>query len=161
MPKSRPEILKEAQHFYESRGYGHLPEPLTPEVLAKDSKFTTFHTKYERAYGYYAKSFPDALITSHLNGIDFNQPVELVIIPAGQKHLQIQVAWGAKGSYYSTSEHGPEALGISDKGKAFHPQIVPGWKQAEHTEKQEKIITQSSRTLGHLTDAFPRLPSEL
>jgi hypothetical protein len=162
MTKSRVDILGDAQVFYVSKGYGTLPVPLTPQTLAADKKFCDFHVKFERAFQYYEGNYPDSVIQGHLNGIDFNQPVEKVIIPSGQKQTQTQVAWGAKGNYYSTSEITPEGMGISPQGKAFDPNFVPDFLKTEHDAKinalREKMLTALGKSGVSFDQEFPELP---
>lgn len=160
--RSRTEILEDAQKFYVSQGYGKLPDPLTPRSLAADKKFCDFHTKFETAYQYYEGNYPAPLITSHLNGIDFNQPVERVIIPAGQKQTQTQVAWGAKGNYYSTSDNSPQMMGISPQGKVFDPSFVPAFLKSDHDAKLDvlraKMLQAIGKPGGNYDQELPALP---
>lgn len=166
MPRSLMEVLDDAQKFYESKGYGKLPDPLTSESLANDKAFCDFYSKYEKAYHYYSESgYPESLIQSHLDGIDFNHPVDVVIIPAGQKHTQTQVAWGAKGNYYGTSDFSPQQMGISSQGKVFDPTFVPSHLKASQDQKIAQIRAKMLHNLEPHVDpekfdeAFPPLPT--
>jgi hypothetical protein len=159
MPKDRIQILNDAMEHYVTKGYGSLPNPLTPQALASDTKFNDFQTKFERAYNYYSQSFADQFIGSHLNGIDFNHPVDMVTLPAGQRHVQTQVAWGAKGSYYSTSDFSEGAIGISDKARMFNPQYVAPWQKGERDAKIEALRASMLQAMGKPDAALPQLTS--
>lgn len=162
MSKPQIEILDDAQKFYVSKGYGILPNPLTADSLAKDAKFCAFYTKFETAYQYYEGNYPDPIILSHISGIDFNFPVEKVIIPAGQKQTQTQVAWGDKGNYYSTSDNTPEMMGISPKGKIFDPNFVPEYLKSDNNLKidqlRKKILAAIGKSGTIFNDQFPERP---
>jgi type VI secretion system secreted protein VgrG len=113
MPTPAKAILNEAKKYYVSRGYGK--EPVT-----NDKNFIPFVKKFDKALNFYVKSgwnINSAL--GHLDGIDFKKPVELTVIPKGTRHTQMQVAWGAKGNYFSTSDYSPLDMGISKRGRKF------------------------------------------
>lgn len=52
-------------------------------------------------------------IDSHLAGIDFNQPVELVTLPKGTRLLQWQAPGAPQGNYYAPLGTSTAQLGIS------------------------------------------------
>lgn len=168
MPKTKLEVLDDAQKFYVSKGYGQLPQPLTADSLANDKVFNDFYKKYETAYQYYSTAgYPEGTIQSHMGGIDFNHSVDLVVIPAGQKHTQTQAAWGAKGNYYSTSENTPQMMGISPQGKVFDPNFVPPYLKAAHDEKINDLrakmvaaIKTSPTDTRTYDEMFPPLPNK-
>jgi hypothetical protein len=163
MAKSKLEILDMAQKFYVAKGYGLLPSPLTPKSLAADKKFCEFCNKYETAFQYYSKGgLHEDRIDSQLGGIDFNHPVERVVIPKGQTHTQIQAAWGAKGNYYGTSEETAPMLGISDQAKMFQQQFRPSYQKSEHDSKIEGLRSKMLDTVRasgrNYNEIFPELP---
>lgn len=166
MPTKPLQILKDAQTFYVSEGYGSLPSTLTADALLADKNFCNFFDKYKTAYQYYSTSgYPEFLIQSHMKGIDFKQAVELVTIPAGQIHTQTQVAWGIQGNYYSTSKNTPEMMGISPEGAIFDPTFVPPYEKSASDEKIDQIRNKMLRTLSYsdttkFDEVFPSLPQK-
>lgn len=66
---------------------------------------------------YKLQGFPEEDIPSHLTGIDFNKPVEVVIIKKAQIFYQFQSPGAPQGNYYADSTVvTPSQLGISPFG---------------------------------------------
>jgi hypothetical protein len=163
MPAGKEEIILEAIESYSKWEYGTLPDPVDAEALANDPAFNAFSKKFETAFRYYETTgFSRSLMRDQMSGIDFNGPVDLVTIPKGQAHTQTQVAWGAKGTYYSTSHNTPEMMGISSKGKQFDPQSIPGHLKADHesriNEMRAKMMHAVGKNAHDFDSQFPVLP---
>jgi hypothetical protein len=70
--------------------------------------------KRQLARDFYMKQrYPPWKIDSHLNGIDFNQPVEVVTLPKSTQVVQWQARGAAQGNYYAPPGTSPQQLGIS------------------------------------------------
>ena len=77
----------------------------------------TIAARRATAQNFYARQgWPQAKIDSHMRGIDFNQPVEVVPLDSGTTVGQWQTPGGAKGNYFSSSDETPSRLGISTVG---------------------------------------------
>jgi hypothetical protein len=100
-------------------------------------------------------------ISSHIKGIDFTKPIEIVKIPPnglGPKGNELYQFTKVntegtvlKGDYYSDNPSStPNDLGVSDKYNVRDPNN--GWKQTDRVEtvKQEKIIFDESKPVEGL-----------
>ncbi len=65
---------------------------------------------------YSQQGWPQSRIDSHMAGIDFNQPVSVVNMPAGSQMSQWQTPGGPQGNYFAPSSETPGSLGISSVG---------------------------------------------
>jgi len=65
---------------------------------------------------YRRTGFDEARIESHLNGIDFSQPVEVVTLPAGTQLSQRNFP-GELGNYFAELGKGPQGLGVYTNGR--------------------------------------------
>ena len=59
----------------------------------------------------------DEKIPSHLEGIDFNQPVEVVTLPKGTKVVQYQIPGNPTGNYFAPAGTSAESLGMNSAGR--------------------------------------------
>ena len=59
----------------------------------------------------------DEKIPSHLKGIDFNQPVEVVTLPKGTKVVQYQIPGNPTGNYFAPAGTSAESLGMNSAGR--------------------------------------------
>lgn len=67
----------------------------------------------------------DSRIEGHLKGIDFNQPVDLVELQAGQKLQQWQLPDRPTGHYFTDLGTPPEMLGINPAGRVANVHVAP------------------------------------
>lgn len=67
----------------------------------------------------------DSRIEGHLKGIDFNQPVDLVELQAGQKLQQWQLPDRPTGHYFTDLGIPAEALGINPAGRVANVHVAP------------------------------------
>lgn len=82
-------------------------EPVKPPPL-------TIAQKQQLARDFYLKQgYSPKRVDSHLAGIDFNQPVEIVTLPKGTKVVQWQVQGAPQGNYYAFPGTTAQQLGIS------------------------------------------------
>ena len=59
----------------------------------------------------------DEKIASHLEGIDFSQPVEVVTLPQGAPMVQYQVPGRPMGNYFAPPGTSPESIGVNPAGR--------------------------------------------
>lgn len=64
-------------------------------------------------------------IDSHLDGIDFRHPVDVITIRKNTVLEQFQVQGGRQGSYYSEGGVTPSQLGINPQGQVLGPDRQP------------------------------------
>jgi len=82
------------------------PEPARPPLSVAE--------KRQLARDFYLKQgYNPKRIDSHLAGIDFNQPVEVITLPKDTRVVQWQAAGGPQGNYYALPGTSPQQLGIS------------------------------------------------
>jgi Bacterial toxin 46 len=73
-----------------------------------------FETRRKVAQDFYLKQgFDSDQARSHIKGIDFNKPVEVVQLKKGTVVEQWQILGGAQGNYYAPLGSPPSSLGIS------------------------------------------------
>ncbi len=78
---------------------------------------TTIAARRATAQDFYAKQvWPQSRIDQHMNGIDFNQPVNVTTIDSNTTMSQWQTPGGPKGNYFSPPSETPGRLGISTVG---------------------------------------------
>lgn len=94
-----------------------------PDPDAKMAKAIAERKETAREF-YRKQGWDDARIDSHLEGIDFSQPVEVVTLPEGTVLEQWQVPGGSQGSYYSLPGSKPTELGISGVGQGIDGSAV-------------------------------------
>jgi hypothetical protein len=94
----------------------HLkPDPKKPAAAVA---METIASKRKLANDYYKKlGWPDERIDSHLAGIDFSKPVELVNIPKGTKLVQYQIPGSPTGKYFAPPGTAPETIGVNPAGR--------------------------------------------
>jgi hypothetical protein len=61
--------------------------------------------------------FSESQIASHLQGIDFNNPIAVETLPAGTKVVQYQYPGQPTGNYFAPVGTPPESLGINPTGR--------------------------------------------
>lgn len=74
--------------------------------------------RQEVAFQFYrSQGFDEVDIPSHLSGIDFTQPVDIVTINSGKQLFQFQTRGAPQGNYYSlNADTLPTELGINPDG---------------------------------------------
>ncbi len=78
------------------------------------------------AQSFYAdQGWPQSRIDSHLAGIDFNQPVQVLTLPENTQLSQWQVPGGNQGNYFAPGSATPDSLGISPVGSDSAGNAVP------------------------------------
>ncbi|MBL4608438.1 MAG: hypothetical protein JKY01_11510 [Pseudomonadales bacterium] len=102
-------------------------------------------SRQETAFNFYKSQGVDEIdIPSHLTGIDFTQPVDIIAINSGKKLLQFQTRGAPQGNYYSLSEHTlPTHLGISPNGFNRSLQIVEPKIRNEYVTSQKINVLKS------------------
>jgi hypothetical protein len=83
-------------------------------------------SRQETAFNFYkSQGFDEVDIPSHLNGIDFTQPVNVITLNKGKSLFQYQTRGAPQGNYYTLSENTlPTHLGISPNGFNRELQMV-------------------------------------
>ena len=66
---------------------------------------------------YKAAGWSDARIASHLEGINFSQPVEYVTIPKGTQVVQYQIPGNPTGNYFAPLGTAAESIGVNPAGR--------------------------------------------
>ncbi len=100
---------------------------------------------------YVNQGFAVHRIASHLDGIDFSKPVEVVTLRPPTTVVQYQVPGAAQGNYYSIPGTQPEKLGISARSQTKDGSIVQ--KQASTYVIQEDVAVLRS-TAAKITDSW-------
>ncbi|MCD9033468.1 hypothetical protein LDO32_17275 [Luteimonas sp. Y-2-2-4F] len=96
-----------------------LPAPEPRRMLEPAPSAATIAERQQIALDFYRANSrnPDAVTASHLDGIDFTRPVDVVTVPKGTTVYQWQSPGAPQGAYYSpTAVARPDDLGIFDKG---------------------------------------------
>ncbi|WP_232772605.1 polymorphic toxin type 46 domain-containing protein, partial [Psychromonas sp. Urea-02u-13] len=113
-----------------SNNYQYVPNPVgwvdpmgltaAKEDPARQRKAIADPVKQRKAVAfdfYKSQGFPEDDIPSHLTGIDFDKPVEVVTIEKGQHFYQFQSPGAPQGNYYADNAAiKPTELGISPLG---------------------------------------------
>ena len=82
------------------------------------STATNLVSRQSTANSYYKTlGWDDAKIASHMSGIDFSKPVEIVTLPKGTKVVQYQIPGNPVGGYFAPVGTSAESLGISSAGR--------------------------------------------
>jgi hypothetical protein len=66
---------------------------------------------------YQAGGWPEARITSHLEGINFSQPVENITLPRGTQVVQYQIPGNPTGNYFAPVGTSAESIGVNPAGR--------------------------------------------
>lgn len=79
---------------------------------------TAFNAKQAAARSFYeAAGWSDAKIASHMAGIDFNYPVDVVSLPQGETLVQHMVPGSRVGNYFAPEGTSASQLGINPAGR--------------------------------------------
>lgn len=73
---------------------------------------------------YQAAGFTDDQIASHMQGIDFSQPVQPTTLPAGTQVVQYQVPGDPVGNYFAPVGTSADSLGISSVGRVGNTYVT-------------------------------------
>ena len=105
----------------------------------------TIRGRKETAFNFYSsQGYADADIPSHLTGIDFTQPVDVVTLNKGKKVYQFQSPGAPQGNYYAgNSDVTPTQLGISPRGFNRAEQKVEPKIQSEYVTNQKVDVLKS------------------
>ena len=106
--------------------------------------------KRQLARDFYLKQgYNPKRIDSHLQGIDFDKPVEVVTLPKGTRLVQWQVPGGAQGNYYAPPGTASQQLGIS--ASALDPasnQIVDKVATTYVTNSQVEVLRSTAAPIS-------------
>jgi hypothetical protein len=87
---------------------------------------TLIAKRKEVAFKFYeSQGFAPSRITSHLDGIDFSKPVEVITLRKGTEVAQFQAPGSAQGNYYTTPGTTPSKLGINPNTQLKNGTIIP------------------------------------
>jgi RHS repeat-associated protein len=102
-------------------------------------------SRKETAFNFYkSQGFDEVDIPSHLNGIDFTQPVDVVTLNRSKKLFQYQTRGAPQGNYYTLSEDIlPTHLGISPNGFNRELQISESKIRNKHVTKGKANVLKS------------------
>ncbi|MEJ5049597.1 glycohydrolase toxin TNT-related protein [Chryseobacterium culicis] len=155
------------------------------ENLVKDDKATIISKaavddidaiidlRKKQAIEFYLKHNPDMKmrdIESHIAGIDFSSPIEIVKLPKGTELIQYTKVntegTVLRGDYYTDNPlNTPNELGVSDKYNVRDPNN--GWKQTQELRDVNKEITKLPKdaealrsTSAKIDDTWSRIDSE-
>ncbi|WP_444943656.1 polymorphic toxin type 46 domain-containing protein [Microbulbifer sp. ZKSA006] len=106
--------------------------------------------RQETAFNFYkSQGFDEVDIPSHLSGIDFTQPVDIVTINSGKQLFQFQTRGAPQGNYYSLSADTlPTELGINPDGFNRALQVVEPKIQTPYRTTQ-KVDVLKINISGH------------
>ena len=105
-PEKKPDGAATARARQRKVAEPAKPEPARPPLSVAE--------KRQLARDFYLKQgYNPKRIDSHLAGIDFNQPVEVITLPKDTRVVQWQAAGGPQGNYYALPGTSPQQLGIS------------------------------------------------
>ncbi len=94
---------------------------------------------------YLSQGFSKYDIPSHLTGIDFSKPLDIITINKGKKLFQFQTRGAPQGNYYSlSSEVTPSQLGISPSGFNRSLQLVEPKIQSTYVSNQKVSFLKST-----------------
>ena len=99
------------------------------------------------AFDFYKRNgMPEHMIDGHLDGIDFNRPVNVVQLDSGVNLQQFQIPGGNQGSYYSfpVDNASPTSLGISGNGIDKSTGALVGKVQLNYVTTQSIEVLQST-----------------
>lgn len=71
------------------------------------------------AHYYEKQGMKESKISGHLQGIDFDQPVQVEQLSKGQRLAQYQAPGASQGNYYAPPGQKPSKLGISEYSQDF------------------------------------------
>jgi hypothetical protein len=102
--------------------------------------------KIKMAYEYYKQlGWDKSRIKSHLDGIDFTKPVELVELPINKLTSQYQAPGGKKGNYFAEPNAKATELGINPKAETPLG-IVEKTKTMYKTDQKTIVLKSTART---------------
>ena len=116
-------------------GGGDAPRRATAEVIAQRQRIAKEF--------YLSQGFPDdASLASHLEGIDFNHPVDVDVLNPGDRVRQYQVRGSTfQGSYYFKGDAVPTELGINPMGTVY------GTSRVDVKVVNEYMVTRRTQVL--------------
>lgn len=107
---------------------------------------TTFG-KIRLAYEYYKSlGWAKEKIRSHMDGIDFSKPVELVELPKGKLLSQYQAPNGKKGNYFAEPNAKASELGINPKAELLDGTIVDKTKTIYQTNDNVIVLRSTAKS---------------
>ncbi|MBR0851106.1 hypothetical protein JQ543_25405 [Bradyrhizobium diazoefficiens] len=113
-----PERAPTVERLQERPKSGSDTPPKTEKSPSKRASPEVIAQRRATAQSFYEKSgWPQKRIDAHLDGIDFNHPVEVVTLPKGTEVVQYQVPGNPTGNYFAPPGTPAEALGISPEGR--------------------------------------------
>lgn len=95
---------------------------------------------------YNGLGWPKGRIKSHLDGIDFSKPVELVEIQKGKSLSQFQAPGGNKGNYFAEPSANATELGINPKAQLPNNRIVDKTKIIYETTDKQIVLKSTARS---------------
>ncbi|MCD0480750.1 polymorphic toxin type 46 domain-containing protein [Chryseobacterium sp. LC2016-29] len=102
--------------------------------------------KIKMAYEYYKQlGWDKSRIKSHLDGIDFTKPVELVELPINKLTSQYQAPGGKKGNYFAEPNAKATELGINPKAETPLG-IVEKTKTMYKTDQKTIVLKSTARS---------------
>lgn len=108
---------------------------------------TTDFGKLRLAYEYYTSlGWPKGRIQSHMDGIDFTKPVELVEIPANKDFSQYQAPGGDKGLYFAKPSAKATELGINPRAELPDGTIVNKTKELYTSTTKQTVLKSTARS---------------
>ncbi|WP_312901931.1 glycohydrolase toxin TNT-related protein [Chryseobacterium taichungense] len=127
-----------------------------------------FDIRRKKAIEFYQKYNPDMTerqIKSHISGIDFNKPIEVVKLPEGTELIQYTKVNTEgivlRGDYYTNNpNHTPSELGVSDKYNVQTPDRVKTSEVKEVTKevlKLPKDVEGLKSTSAEINDTWSRI----
>lgn len=115
--------------------YKNKPPTKEEISLAKKSGKTAKQVSARKkvAANFYEKQgMKESKISGHLQGIDFDKPVQVEQLAKGQKLTQYQVPSASQGNYYAPPGQHPSKLGISE--------YAQDWNTGEIVKKKPEFI---------------------
>ena len=99
-------------------GTGNVPNAQPSALAATNPLALPPHAGYTTASAFYQTAgWANPRIQSHLSGIDFSQPVEAVILPAGTTVVQYQIPGNPTGNYFAPIGTPAGAIGVDPTGR--------------------------------------------
>jgi RHS repeat-associated protein len=112
-------------------GRARVPVPCGVGPIPAFTKFPAVERQtIARIFYSSATTWSDSKIALHLRGIDFNQPVSVVTLPAGTSLIQYQFPRGRIGNYFAPPGTPAHQLGIYTSGLVGNSYVLPHPVQA-------------------------------